>query len=147
MICLVGSLQNRPNFPQQLGWTHLSSNTSWLLNPQADNQTFILTIPHCLLFLMIFMAMGVPSGDLHCFFWISLKRAWKRSKKTMSMSKCKTLEKSALQPLTFWPHIFLNSCLFWEIKNIWVCQLELYNPSFKYWVNWTMSKDFKLSKS
>jgi hypothetical protein len=37
--------------------------------------------------------------------------------------------------------------LFWEIKNIWVCQLELYNPSFKYWVNWTMSKDFKLSKS
>ncbi len=91
--------------------------------------------------------MGVPSGDLQCFFEFHWSKQWKRSKRRMSMSKCKTLEKIALEPLIFRPHIFLNSFLFWEIKNIWVCQPELYNPSLNYWGNWTMSKDFKLSKS
>jgi hypothetical protein len=47
------------------------------LNPQADNQTFILIIPHCLLFLMIFMAMGVPNADLQCFFEFYEKEARK----------------------------------------------------------------------
>lgn len=76
--------------------------------------------------------MGVPSRDLQCFFEFHWSKQWKRSKKRMSMSKWKTLEKFALEPLIFRPHIFLNSCLFREIKNIWLCQLELSNPSLKY---------------
>ncbi len=76
--------------------------------------------------------MGVPSRDLQCFFEFHWSKQWKRSKKRMSMSKWKILEKIALEPLIFRPHIFLNSCLFREIKNIWLCQLELSNPSLKY---------------
>jgi hypothetical protein len=38
------------------------------LNPQADNQTFILTIPHCLLFFNDFHGYGCAKWRFTMFF-------------------------------------------------------------------------------